>query len=117
MPDSAQTLTDASVEVINGKTVMKFTKIMKETGEIQITTGQNIFLWAYGSSDILGFHAARSSFEFDLSSLSTTETGTPGAETGTPEVESSTPTGSAAVSSSKYAALALIGLTLAFDLL
>jgi hypothetical protein len=112
MPDSAQTLTDASVEVNDGKTIMKFTKIMKETGEIEITTGKNIFLWAYGSSDILGFHAAKSPFDLDLSSLSTTEPVT--------AKDESDPQTAAAVSSSKYAAsaaLALIGLTLAFGLL
>ena len=133
MPDSAQTLTDASVEVNNGQTIMKFTKIMKETGEIEITSGKNIFLWAYGSSDILGLHAHESPFDLDLSSLSTTESatpevesGTPDGESGTPEVESNTPEAesstpaAASVSSSMHAtsaALALIGLTLAFGIL
>ena len=32
MPESEQTLMDASVEVVDGQTIMKFTKIMKETG-------------------------------------------------------------------------------------
>ncbi len=43
MPDSAQTLTDTSVKVVDRQTIMKFTKIMKETNEIA-----NTFLWAYG---------------------------------------------------------------------
>jgi hypothetical protein len=34
MPCSAQTLTDASVKVVDGQTIMKFTKIMNETNEI-----------------------------------------------------------------------------------
>lgn len=119
MPDSAQTLTDASVKVNNGQTIMKFTKIMKETGEIEITSGKNIFLWAYGSSDILGLHAHESPFDLDLSSLSTTESATPEVESNTPEAESSTPA-AASASSSKHstsAALALIGLTMAFGIL
>jgi hypothetical protein len=70
MPDSAQTLTDASVEVIDGRTIMKFTKLMMETDEIEITTGANVFLWAHGSSSTLGYHPgnARSSFDLNLSS-------------------------------------------------
>lgn len=98
---------------------MKFTKIMKEAGEIEITSGKNIFLWAYGSSDILGLHAHESPFDLDLSSLSTTESATPEVESNTPEAESSTPA-AASVSSSKHvtsAALALIGLPLAFGIL
>jgi hypothetical protein len=68
MPDSAQTLTDAIVEVIDGQTIMKFTKIMKEADEIEITTDANTFLWAYGSSATLGYHSARSPFDLNLSS-------------------------------------------------
>jgi hypothetical protein len=120
MPDSPQTLSDTSVEVPNGKTIMKFTRIMKETGEIEITTGKNIFQWAHGSSNVLGFHADKSPFDLDLSSLSKTESDTPVVEgPGTPEVGSSTPVAAAGISS-KYAtnaALALIGSTLAFGFL
>jgi len=68
MPESEQTLIDASVEVVDGQTVMKFTKIMKESGGIQITSGENKFLWAYGSSNTLGHHSARSPFDLNLSS-------------------------------------------------
>ena len=68
MPENAQTLTDASVEVNDGQTIMKFTKVMKEAGEIEITPRENIFLWAYGSSDVLGYHLGRSRFDLNLSS-------------------------------------------------
>ena len=61
-----QTLTDATIEVSNGQTIMKFTKIMKESGEIQIVTGENLFLWAYGSETSLDYHAAMSTFMLDL---------------------------------------------------
>jgi hypothetical protein len=77
MPDSAQTLTDASVEVIDGQTVMKFTKIMKEADEKEITTDANVFLWAHGTSDALGYHPGRSSFDLNLSSGSATEVSIP----------------------------------------
>jgi hypothetical protein len=68
MPESAQTLTDASIDVKDGQTIMKFTKIMKEAGEIEITPRENIFLGAYGSSDVLGYHPGRSIFDLNLSS-------------------------------------------------
>ena len=69
MPESQQTLTDTSIEVVNGQTIMKFTKLLVEEGEIEITTADNIFLWAHGgSSDQLGYHGAgRESFELNLS--------------------------------------------------
>lgn len=68
MPESQQTLTDTSVVVTDGQTIMKFTKNIREIGEIEINTGNNKFLWAYGTSSTLGFHAARSVFELNLAS-------------------------------------------------
>lgn len=47
---------------------MKFTKIMKEAGEIEISSGDNTFLWAYGTGPALGYHPARAPFELNLSS-------------------------------------------------
>ena len=67
MPLSRQTLTDATIEVSNGQTIMKFTKIMKEEGEIEIKVGENKFLWAYGSSSTLGYHPERASYVQNLS--------------------------------------------------
>ena len=67
MPDEQQTLTDATIQVTDGQTIMEFTKIMAETNEIEITTGDNNFLWAYGSSRNLGYHASRESFVQNLS--------------------------------------------------
>ncbi len=67
MPESKQTLMDASVEVIDRQTIMKFTKTMKETGQIEITSGENKFLWAHGSSDVLRYHRSRSQFDLNLS--------------------------------------------------
>jgi len=68
MPENQQTLTSSSVEVKDGQTIMKFTKIMKEAGEIEISTAGNTFLWAYGSSDALSIHEAKAAFELNLSS-------------------------------------------------
>ena len=69
MAEERQTLIDASVvEVIDGQTIMKFTKLMKEPGEIEIGAGDNIFLWADGYSTTLGLHKKFGSVDINLSS-------------------------------------------------
>ena len=67
MPENQQTLTDASVTFEDGKTIMKFTKIMNEPGEIEITPGDNTFIQAYGTSQTLGYHRSRGSIDINLS--------------------------------------------------
>lgn len=68
MPDNQQTLIDASVTVDeDGNTLLRFTKIMAEPDEIEISPFNNIMIWAYGSSDTLAYHAARGSFDINLS--------------------------------------------------
>jgi len=74
MPETQQTLTDTSVEVKDGQTIMKFTKIMKEDGEIEISPTDNMFIWAYGSSPALGYHAWRGTSNVNLSESPTEET-------------------------------------------
>ena len=67
MPTHKQTLTDATLEVDqDGRTVMKFTKILKEQGEIEIRQGENILLYARGMASSLGYHPNRSSFKLTL---------------------------------------------------
>ena len=56
-PDLAQTLTDTSFVQNVTHTVMEFTKIIQENGERTISIGQNNFIWSYGSSNTLAFHA------------------------------------------------------------
>ena len=68
MPASQQTLTDTSVAFDGTQTVMKFTKLMSEPGEVPVVVGDNTFLYAYGSSPALAYHAGRSSFALNLSS-------------------------------------------------
>lgn len=63
LSDDKQTLIDASVVQQGGKTVLRYTKILDEPDEIKIDiNGDNTFLSAWGSSNTLGFHAARGSF-------------------------------------------------------
>eukprot|EP00984_Skeletonema_dohrnii_P034226 scaffold33508_cov96-Skeletonema_dohrnii-CCMP3373.AAC.2 len=68
MPMAAhkQTLTDASVEYESGLTILKFTKIMKEEGEVEIKSGENTFLYAQGMDVDLGYHATGESFTLSL---------------------------------------------------
>ena len=70
LPESQQTLTDASIITVgtaNGpKTVMKFTKLLKEQGEIDVSTRGNYFIWAHGSDETFGYHAARGVLELNL---------------------------------------------------
>jgi len=65
MPEHKQTLMDATLEVDeDGRTVMKFTKILKEH---MIEDEEEIFLlYAKGMSSTLGYHPNRSSFKLAL---------------------------------------------------
>jgi len=65
MPEHKQTLMDATLEVNqDGRTVMKFTKILKEH---MIEDEEEIFLlYAKGMSSTLGYHPNRSSFKLAL---------------------------------------------------
>jgi Eukaryotic cytochrome b561 len=66
VPSTQQTLIDASVVQTEDVTILTFTKIMVESGEIPIVLGQNTFLGAWGSSNDLSIHAVRESFTLDL---------------------------------------------------
>ncbi|KAL7524891.1 hypothetical protein ACHAXR_000760, partial [Thalassiosira sp. AJA248-18] len=68
MQESQQTLFDTSIEVKDGQTIMKFTKMMKEPGEIELLAGDNNFLGAYGSDTTLSIHSKRQSVVLNLSS-------------------------------------------------
>ena len=64
MPPDQQTLFDATVAQIDGKTRMKFTKLLIEDGEHPIFTDiSNTFLFAYGNSITLALHTVRNSFQ------------------------------------------------------
>ena len=67
LADAQQTLIEASITQEGGVTIMQFTKILEEAGEIPIAVGQNTFLGAYGSSNALGYHQSRAPFAVDLS--------------------------------------------------
>ena len=66
--EESQTLMDTSVVQEDGKTVMEFTKLLIEDGEIPILEeGENNFLFAKGSGNELGYHSNRVAFTKDFS--------------------------------------------------
>ena len=96
MSPDEQTLTDASVEVVNGQTVMKFTKPMVEPDQIAVTIGENKMLWANGGdSTTIGYHGPnnRSPFTLDISSGSAPVSNPPPATTPTPDSPFGAPPG------------------------
>lgn len=67
MEDSKQTLADASIEVIDGQTIMTFTKMLQEEGEIEVLPGLNTFLWAHGSDTESTYHGGnKAPFQLNL---------------------------------------------------
>lgn len=66
MPDAQQTLIETSIEQDESLTIMRFTKILNEEGEIPIVIGGNTFLGAYGFDNNLFYHERRDSFAVDL---------------------------------------------------
>lgn len=67
MADDKQTLMSASITQADGKTTMDFAKYLEEDGELEIVPyGENTFLFAVGSGNELGYHAARGDFNLDF---------------------------------------------------
>ena len=62
-----QTLMDGNIEQNETHTVLTFTKLVEEEGELSINpTGNNFFLVAAGTANELAFHAVRQPFEVAL---------------------------------------------------
>jgi len=67
MSSDQQTLIDASIVVDEyGQTILRFTKLLNEEGEIGIGVNDMKFLFACGSSTSLGYHSDRISFDLLL---------------------------------------------------
>lgn len=66
MPDEQQTLIDTSLVQEDGTTVMEFTKVLNEAGELPIVIGANTFIGAYGFVNEFFYHNKRDSFDLDL---------------------------------------------------
>ena len=65
---SKQTIRDASINEVDGKTVMTFTKLLVEEGEVPIKTeGNNHFLHALGDGSELAYHGPhRTAFKINF---------------------------------------------------
>jgi len=67
MPPEEQTLVDASCELIDGQTVLKFTtQLLEDETPFEISLGENNLLWAYGRTPTIGYHSNRSPFTLNL---------------------------------------------------
>ena len=78
MEQSKQTLLSSQVEVVDGLTVLSFTKLLVEKNEIEISVGENIFLWAHGTdADTTSHMGNRGSFRLNLSYQSDNQLVTP----------------------------------------
>ena len=68
MPPEEQTLVNASCELIDGQTVLKFTtQLLADETPFAISLGENHLLWAYGRDPTRGYHSNRSPFTLNLS--------------------------------------------------
>lgn len=67
MEQNKQTLIDPKIEVIDGQTILSFTKLLEEEDEIPVVTGDNIFLWAHGTDVDNTYHGEnKGSFQLNL---------------------------------------------------
>lgn len=73
MEDEKQTLINASIQFENGQSILQFEKLMKEDGEIEITTGLNTFLWAHGEDNSMSTYHGNNRSPFQLNLLGVRE--------------------------------------------
>lgn len=67
MQQHKQTLVDPLIEVVDGQTILSFTKLLVEEDEIALSVGNNIFLWAHGTDVENTFHGGnKGSFNINL---------------------------------------------------
>ena len=89
MEDTKQTLLNAKISFEEDVSILEFTKLMKEEGEIAISTGLNTFLWAHGEDNSMStYHGNnRSPIKIDLlgtgigNTITEVETGTSSTDT------------------------------------
>jgi hypothetical protein len=61
LDSSVQTLSSATITQDDSRTIMTFTKNLKEPNEVAVQKGENRFNWAFGSSNDLARHQERGS--------------------------------------------------------
>jgi len=69
-PMEQQSLSNTSIQIVDGQTIMKFTKLLDEDGEIEILAGsggmKNIMLFAHGSGLAWGYLGPDAWVQFEL---------------------------------------------------
>ena len=71
MEDTKQTLLNAKITFEDGQSSLEFTKLMKEEGEITISTGLNTFLWAHGEDNSMSTYHGNNRSPIDIDLLGT----------------------------------------------
>jgi hypothetical protein len=56
LPDDQQTLMDKSIVQENGITTLTFTQSLDDLDGLPVVTGENMYLWSYGTSNPLAVH-------------------------------------------------------------
>lgn len=69
MEDEKQTLINATILFENGQSILEFEKLMKEDGEIEISSGLNTFLWAHGEDNSMSTYHGNNRSPFQLNIL------------------------------------------------
>ena len=89
MEDDKQTLLNARTTFENGQSILEFEKLMKEEGEIEISTGLNTFLWAHGEDNSIStYHGQnRSPFQINLLAERDNSSALSGVASNTPSTE------------------------------
>jgi hypothetical protein len=94
MPEAQQTLINTDLVQSGGSTVMTYTKILEEDGEIIINgNGDNIFVTAYGFSNTFSFHQGYGSYSINLSTVAIEESPTAAPTTASPVLSTDPPDG------------------------
>ena len=68
MAPERQTLMDTSIRIVDGQTIMKFTKLLREEGELEIfRRWENNVLYARGwDTEFPSYHAQRVAFHLSF---------------------------------------------------
>ena len=72
LPDGAQSLQDAELTQIDGRTTLAFTKLLAEDGEPVVSINGTNLVYAFGSANTFSYHATRGGISLSFGSSSGT---------------------------------------------
>ena len=68
LPDGAQSLQDAELTQIDGRTTLAFTKLLAEDGEPVVSINGTNLVYAFGSANTFSYHATRGGISLSFGS-------------------------------------------------